>query len=439
MAVKILSLRQNRMFVFKSYLTIVGGLVAIAIALDFGIARLQDSNSAQLDPSTRATMILIEDKLAALPEESWPEALHELEEALGFAVRVLPPDDLVQATKPGSATQEVFDAEDNPAYLRWSAGLNAVLQIGPVPAAKTPENVLVRLVPALFYLSIFVFVGVWIWPLIRDLNVLTRAAQEFASDYRRPTRTLDEVSSLRDLASSLDEMSSRIGNLIQGQKELTGALSHEMRTPLTRIKFALAVINDKTGISDELLSIDQDVQELDGLVKTMLDYARLDHPDTEINRQQIPMDAWLDQIVEKFRAQNPQNLIDASAPSDSVQMDPYLVEVALNNLLVNACRYAKEKVRVQFSVDDSFCSLSVDDDGPGIPEQDRASVFKAFTRLDNSRNRVTGGYGLGLAIVARIAALHGGTAWSEQSDLGGARMVIRWAKRDQGPATKSIH
>jgi signal transduction histidine kinase len=74
--------------------------------------------------------------------------------------------------------------------------------------------------------------------------------------------------------------------------------------------------------------------------------------------------------------------------------------------------------------------LSVDDDGPGIPEAERQSVFKAFTRLDSSRNRQTGGYGLGLAIVARIAALHGGTARAEESPLGGARIVVSWKAAD---------
>ena len=109
-----------------------------------------------------------------------------------------------------------------------------------------------------------------------------------------------------------------------------------------------------------------------------------------------------------------------------MKFDPNLMKLAVSNLLVNACRYAKTIVRVGFSTESGLCSLFVEDDGEGIPEADCKTVFKAFTRLDSSRNRNTGGHGLGLAIVARIASLHGGSAWAEQSPLGGARIVMTW-------------
>jgi two-component system sensor kinase ParS len=109
-------------------------------------------------------------------------------------------------------------------------------------------------------------------------------------------------------------------------------------------------------------------------------------------------------------------------------MDPERMALAASNLLVNASRYAKSAVSIELTVRDGGYSLAVEDDGPGIPEADREKVFKAFTRLDDSRSRGTGGYGLGLAIVARIAALHGGTARVETAQLGGARIVIEWPR-----------
>ena len=106
------------------------------------------------------------------------------------------------------------------------------------------------------------------------------------------------------------------------------------------------------------------------------------------------------------------------------------MELALSNLLVNACRYTNEAVRCSVGQKAGEYVLSVEDDGKGVPEKERESVFKAFTRIDDSRNRETGGYGLGLAIVARIAALHGGEATVDASDeLGGARFAIKWHAR----------
>ena len=99
------------------------------------------------------------------------------------------------------------------------------------------------------------------------------------------------------------------------------------------------------------------------------------------------------------------------------------MELALSNLLANALRYARHNVSIEVARENGLCRLVVEDDGEGIPEAHRASVFHAFTRLDTSRNRETGGFGLGLAIVARIATLHRGRATADSSaSLGGARL-----------------
>jgi two-component system sensor histidine kinase RstB len=422
---KILGLKQHRRLLFRSYLVIVGGLIVIAGVLDFSLDRLQNLDPPASSQWIDGNLSLIEAQLNSLPATEWPAAVDDLEHKLGFPVRVFPPDHVVQTNATVDATQEVFDAQGRAAYIANSTLLNSVIQIGPLEETA-PESALVLLIPSLFYLSIFIFVGLWLWPLVRDLNILTDSALLFAADYRRPINTLEKVTSLRELAGSFDEMSSRIRNLIQGQKELTDALSHEMRTPLARIKFAMAVVDDKADVSGELESISQDVKEIEELIRSMLDYARLDHPESEINLQLTQMDAWLAQVVSNSRLQDQGLRIKQMASAGEVQIDPNLMKLALSNLLVNACRYANKLVLVQFSSQANRCLLSVEDDGQGIPEAQRKTVFKAFTRLDSSRNRETGGHGLGLAIVARIASLHGGSAWVEKSDLGGARFVIAW-------------
>jgi signal transduction histidine kinase len=112
---------------------------------------------------------------------------------------------------------------------------------------------------------------------------------------------------------------------------------------------------------------------------------------------------------------------------DSAWMEPRLMELALSNLLANALRYARHNVIVTVMRDKETFRLVVEDDGEGIPESERTAIFRAFTRLDTSRNRETGGFGLGLAIVARIAALHRGRVTAEAStNLGGAKLALEW-------------
>ena len=410
----------------RSYLMIVGGLVAIAAVLDYGLQRLQQPDSVAPSVWVEGTLDLIEAQLAERSAVNRSAAVAALEHQFGLPIRLIPADQVAGTGATGRGTQEVFDKDGRSAFIRHSETLGSMIQIGPAPEARRPEGWLIRLVTPVFYLSVFLLVGLWLWPLVRDLNVLTESAAAFAADYRRPVHAQDRVSSLRELAGSFDEMSTRISTLVQHQKEWTDALSHEVRTPLARIKFALAVIGDDTTASEELQSIRLDVAEIEGLINTMLDYARLDRFDLSFEPQLTPVDPWLEQIVTKFRLQNPTLRIEQQRTTEQVMIDPGLMELALSNLLVNACRYAKSRVLAKFEHDANGCRLAVEDDGTGIPEAERTNVFKAYSRLDTSRNRQTGGYGLGLAIVARVANLHGGTAHAERSGLGGARLVISW-------------
>jgi signal transduction histidine kinase len=120
---------------------------------------------------------------------------------------------------------------------------------------------------------------------------------------------------------------------------------------------------------------------------------------------------------------------------ETAWMEPRLMELAVSNLLANALRYAKHSVRISVARERDVYRLVVEDDGEGIPESARDSVFRAFTRLDTSRNRDTGGFGLGLAIVARIASLHRGRVLAESSSaLGGAKLALEWPGPSPGAA-----
>jgi signal transduction histidine kinase len=289
------------------------------------------------------------------------------------------------------------------------------------------------MLPPLFYLSILVVVGIWLRPLLRDINLITHGAQRFAADYREPLATADNTTELTGLARNLDDMSTRLSGLIQSQKELIAALSHEMRTPLARIRFALAIIGNRGGteLKEPLDDVDRDVQEIDHLIASMLNYARLDHPDLHMNWQQVPVSPWLEQTVDKCRQADTDITVATDDAPDSVWMDARLMALALSNLLVNACHYAKHRVQCSVRQENDEYLVQVEDDGRGIPESERESIFKAFTRIDGSRSRDTGGYGLGLAIVARIASLHGGSVAVSQSEgLGGARFTLRWQRPD---------
>lgn len=420
-------LGRHRQFLFRTYLYLVAGLLLTAIVLDMSFDYLQSTLSPDEDRWLETSFELIERELSAVPASERIQAAELLSQETGLGIQLLQQDEIVTSAESAETTATLVDADGNSYYLREAPSLNSLIRIGPV--AQQQERFVLRLLPPLFYLSIFVVVGLWLRPLLSDLNLITAAAQKFAADYREPLSVAKGTSQLTNLASNLDDMSSRLSGLIRSQKELIAALSHEMRTPLARIRFALAVMSnkDKKDLQEQLDELGNDVQEIDQLIGTMLSYARLDHPDLKMNWQKVPLDAWLTQSIEKCRQPDKEISVVNGEALDAAWMDSRLMSLALSNLLVNACRYANRCVRCTVHFADGQYRIEIEDDGKGIPDSERETIFKAFTRIDDSRNRETGGYGLGLAIVSRIAALHGGEVLAGASEaLGGAKFTLSW-------------
>ncbi|MDH5305003.1 MAG: ATP-binding protein [Gammaproteobacteria bacterium] len=418
----------NRRLLFRSYLWLVGGLLVVAVVLDFGFGHLQYRAQPDVNRWLGSTFRLITARLEEVPAAERAAVVNDIAGELGIGVHLLARDEVHMNDIADEGLFPLVDSQGNTSYLHDAQAIDAIIRLGPIAAPE--DSLLLDLLPPIFYLSIFIVVGLWLRPLLIDIDVISKGAQRFAADYRDPPTTAIKTTELTPLARNIDEMAAKLSSVLRSQKELIAALSHEMRTPLARIRFALAVIDDKARqeLKPKLVAMNEDVREIDELVSSMLNYARLDHPDIEMNWQAVPTRNWLDNVISKA----PGDLIriEANATGNtpgSVRMDPRLMELALSNLVVNATHYARREVRCSLAQDGDDYVLTVEDDGPGVPLDEREKIFKAFTRIDDSRNRETGGYGLGLAVVARVAELHGGLASVDASPaLGGARFSVRW-------------
>ncbi len=421
-----LAARHRGLFI-RSYVVLAGGLLVAAILLDLGFDALQSRQVRAADPWLESTFRLMESELASVSPADRPAHAQSLWSKLDLELDVLDAADISGAMPQGAGAREL-EGEDGKIYYLWnSQALHGALRLGPFEPPR--ESAVVRFLPVLFYASILLIVGLWLRPLLRDLRILTLASQKFATDYREPLDTASRTTQLTSLATNLDDMSAKVSQLIQSQKEMTAALSHEIRTPLARVRFAAAVLEGEVDehLRVQLRAVNADVQQIDDLISDMLDYARLDHPGLRMNCQVIPLAPWLRQVVALCP---PHEKAVSTVQQDGIEtawMEPRLMELALSNLLANALRYARQRVTITVMREQDVYRLVVEDDGKGIPEGDRTSIFRAFTRLDDSRNRDTGGFGLGLAIVARIAALHRGRVVADASaSLGGAKLALEW-------------
>ncbi len=240
------------------------------------------------------------------------------------------------------------------------------------------------------------------------------------------------------LAAAFNSMAEHIQRLVGVQSEMIHAVSHELRTPVARIRFGVQMIEDcedAAALQKQLDGIDGDIQELDELIDEILTYARLEQGGPVFSLQDRSVTDIVRQVVDEQRLIHTKVAIDAEIPEASerwahADVEPRYLHRAVQNLVGNAARYAASQVRVSCQLDEQTCRIDVEDDGPGIPEQDWEKVFTAFARLDDSRTRTSGGYGLGLSIVRRILYWHGGQAFVNRSDsLGGARFSLVWPRR----------
>lgn len=276
----------------------------------------------------------------------------------------------------------------------------------------------------------------WVRPHWRDLEHIRLAAQRFGDNDLGSRILLPRRSSVRELAGHFNQMAERIEHLIANQRELTNAVSHELRTPIARLSFELDQLKQEADPRQSRALIGDmyaDLGELEDMVSELLTYASLERGATQVTRENIEAHSWLDSVIGSVALEAEAEGVQLSLGTcevDFIQIEPRFMARAVINLLRNAIRYAEHRVEVSLVEFGSGYEVRVCDDGPGVPEDGREKIFQPFMRLDASRDRRTGGFGLGLALVQRVSQWHGGQVQVLDSQWGGASFRMTWAYAD---------
>ena len=251
---------------------------------------------------------------------------------------------------------------------------------------------------------------------VRSIRRLARAADRLGKGQEVPDFKPEGAVEVRQAAAAFIKMRDRIQHHIHERTEFLAGVSHDLRTPLTRMKLQLAMEGQGEGIA----SLTADVIEMERMIDGYLAFARGEEVEETTT---VPLQDLLFDVVADSRRKG--------AVIDFESIDPIFLTVRPNafkrclvNLIDNAVRHG-EVVVISVARGDGAVDIMVDDDGPGIPEDKREDVFKAFFRLDASRNVETGGVGLGLTIARDIARGHGGEIILGDAPGGGLRAVLR--------------
>ncbi len=310
---------------------------------------------------------------------------------------------------------------------------------GPIPVdavRKRYPYLLIGLPAALVAFGLLL----WTLTLWRELRHLKIVANAFGNGELDRRARLSRYSTLYSLSRTYNRMAGHIQQLMNSQQDLINAVSHELKTPIARMRFSLEMLAEtrmaaeRERFENQLAS---NLDELESLVGELLDHARIRRDADRRPEERIAITPWLVDQLGEFRDYHPTLKIEQRLPEDPravAAIDSRLLRRALFNLLDNAARHARSRILVTLEIGDTQLCLSIEDDGPGVPAGKQHDLFEPFVRLDSSRQRDTGGHGLGLAIVRSIMRRHRGRAYQEASRLGGARFVICWPSTEPGIA-----
>jgi len=273
----------------------------------------------------------------------------------------------------------------------------------------------------------------WAKPMWRDVQALQHATARVGEGDFDVRAEVGRSSLLEPIASAFNGMSARVHALLRSHRDLEQSVAHELRTPLAQLKFDIELARTAGKAEDRearFADMRQDVAELESLVDELLVLANLRQA-PPYAPQDTPTRALLDDVLrranDEMRTAGRSVAIEAPAEvPESLSCDAKYLGRALANVLRNAVRYARSRVELSVERIGNRTIIRVDDDGPGVPPEQRSRIFEPFTRIEGSRGRDSGGVGLGLAIVKSVAEWHGGEARVSDSPLGGARVSISW-------------
>ena len=251
---------------------------------------------------------------------------------------------------------------------------------------------------------------------IRPLKRLSIIAETFGRGLDAPELQSAGALEIRQTANAFNQMRTRIKRFLKQRTDMLAGVSHDLRTPLTRMKLQLSLLKDEKAKKE----LELDINEMTAMLDSYVSFVRSEAPEPI---ESIELNKFLKEIIQNINQDNfiislnERNIIQTSAR-------PLQLKRAFQNIIDNSIRYSN-KLNIEISANEEGCCILFEDNGPGVPVQNYEDVFKPFFTLDPSRNKLKGESGLGLAITRDIVRSHGGDIKLDKSKFGGLKSIIQ--------------
>lgn len=411
-----------RSLTFSLLLVVLVSIFGLGWTLDALFSRVSDTDDDYLSVITS----IGSDMAQAMNNVS---NLDDFMDTSGYAGTVTPvdefslPESILTQLKSGEAV--VLESETGLSLNYYIPNHQQVLSLQNIPALDGVKSGVQVLFTSMFYIGTLALVLLWLKPLLRRLGLLRSASMEFGAGDLNSRVDTQGFSYIADIEKEFNRMAERIQNQVDDNKLLTSAVSHDLRTPLARLRFGidtLAVSEQPQARAQYLSRVSSDLDAMESQIDSLLRFARLDNVMDDIAKAPVNLAALATECVAQY-ADEP---VEVTLHSNNLPVEVFgsieHLGTLVNNLLQNAVNHAEQKVEVHVKKNSDSIELIVSDDGPGLGPDQVDNLVKPFQRGESST-----GYGLGLAIVSRVALHHRAELLPGVSDsLGGASFTVRF-------------
>ncbi len=433
----------NRIF-FRFFVFVMLAITVATFVIYFAFSRLFGDPLEDIAFKQAAGQIfLLEQYIDKAPADEWLVRLNKVREISNIKLELIPlknlsvpwPEKKKAALQQGELVIDVasksFFRRVDLAGDRYIGSADDVIHVQDLPidiGLALKMEVMRYVIVALFLL---VPIGMWSRSHWNGLQVLSGVADAFGEGKLSTRAVIEKSASIYPLAQCMNHMAGRIETLLDAHKNLLQSVSHELRTPIARLQFGLELLRSAAkndSLETRIQALEGDVIELDALVNELLSLTKLDQEPTGLQSPFSLADKLQDLLHNlAYLFLDKKITSHFSADLGEIRGDQRLIARAVGNLLKNAAKYANYHISLlAIRGVDNIIEIVVEDDGPGIPVAEYERIFQPFYRLDRSRDRTTGGFGLGLAIVQKAVSLQGGNIIVGESELGGAKFSMRF-------------
>ena len=403
-------------------LTVLPLLLAVVLSLQFFYDRHWDETGKQMAKTLANQIQLIVRDTQTTPSKKY-------EKTFGFKTHFYeePPIELSRQRDFQTHYFRHF-VRDEISYPIYTYLENKTMQIYAVLPhgtleVETPLNLVYQSTIHIFlawiagsFFLILLVIAPFIYGQIKSLKSLTKAARQFGRGEDIPFRP-SGAKEVHQAGQAFLLMRSRIKQFVDSRTQMLAAVSHDLRTPITRMLLTLEMMPKDSKVTD----LQRDIDDMTKMIESYLAFAR-----DEIKEpfEKMTLDAIINDLVRDFRHQKKQLKI-TKIPHVVFRARYMDLKRALTNLVKNGLHHGKRNVELSFKKRRKFVEIIIDDDGQGIPEEKRQTMLQPFQRMDESRSNIDEGIGLGLTIAHNVVHSHGGELQLETAPLGGLRVVVR--------------